>query len=225
MSAKDSLFLSVLKAFQKEGLLGDLILIGSWTHTLYAEHFHNPPEIPATRTLDLDFMVSEPRRLTREVDVPAVLKSLDFTEKRDPHEGFVKYEHPDLELELLAPLKGPPDKKPISVPKLKTTAQRLRYLDVLDTTIIVLYKGMKVKVPEPAAYVLQKILIHEDRQPAKKKKDLEAIQGISQFLLKEKAGQKKLQAVYSGLIPAWQKKILKFCEAKVPELHRFLEGV
>lgn len=225
MSAKVSLFLSVLRAFEKEGLLGELVLIGSWTHTLYAEHFNNPPEIPATRTLDLDFMVSEPRRVTREVDIPAVLKRLDFTEKVDPNEGVIKYEHPDLELELLAPLKGTADKKPIPLPKLKTTAQRLRYLDVLDATITVLYKGLKVKVPEPSAYVLQKILIHEDREPAKKKKDLEAIQGISQFLLKDSAGQKRLRSVYSGLILGWQKKILKFCEVKVPELHRFLKGV
>jgi hypothetical protein len=82
-------------------------LIGSWTHLLYAEHFDHPPEIPATRTLDLDFLVSKPKLVKRRVDVPAVLKALDFREIVDPDDKVVKYLHPDLELELLAPMIGP----------------------------------------------------------------------------------------------------------------------
>jgi hypothetical protein len=103
----------------------------------------------------------------------------------------VKYLHPDLELELLVPLVGPEDKKPVSVPKLKTSAQKIRFLDVLgDHVLVVAYKGLMVKVPEPAAYVLQKLLIQNIRKPDKKAKDMEAMQGISSFLLKSDEGRK-----------------------------------
>lgn len=152
MSAKTDLFLTVLKAFQKEGLLDDLVLIGSWTHLLYAEHFDHPPGIPATRTLDLDFLVSKPKLVKLEVDVPAVLKELDFRENVDPNDMVVKYLHPELELELLTPMIGPEDNRPVRLPRLKTRAQKLRFLDVLgDNVLGVAYKGMKVKVPVPAA--------------------------------------------------------------------------
>jgi hypothetical protein len=52
-----------------------------------------------------------------------------------------------------------------------------------DNVLVVTYKGMKVKVPEPAAYVLQKLLIQDKRKPEKKAKDMEAMQGISSCLL------------------------------------------
>lgn len=224
MAAKPELLLSVLKAFDKEGLLGDLVLIGSWTHLLYAEHFKNPPEIPATRTLDLDFMLSKPKLVKKAVDVPAVLKGLGFMENVNPHDNVVKYQHPDLELELLVPMVGPGDQKPFPLPQLKTSAQKLRYLDVLgDHVIVVSYKGLKVKVPEPAAYVLQKLLIQDKRTADKKKKDMEAIQGISAFLLKSKAGQNGFLKIFGGLQAGWKKTILAACEKGIPELHHLLK--
>jgi hypothetical protein len=226
VSAKVDLLLSVLKAFQKEGLLvDDLVLIGSWTHVFYSEHFGHPPEIPATRTLDLDFLVSKPKLVKREVDIPAILKTLDFRENVDPYDKVVKYLHPELELELLAPLVGPKDKRPVLVPKLKTSAQKLRYLDVLgDHVMVVAYKGLKVKVPEPAAYVLQKLLIQEKRKPEKKAKDMEAMQGISIFLLKSKEGKNSFKKIYAGLPAGWKKTILTACEKGIPGLHQLLNA-
>ncbi len=223
MAAKPDLLLSVLRAFDKEGLLEHLILIGSWTHLLYAGHFDHPPEIPATRTLDLDFLVSKPKLVRREVDVPALLKGLDFREDVDPHDGVIKYVHPELELELLVPLTGPENKKPVRVPKLRTSAQKLRYLDVLEKSIAVSYKGIKVRVPEPAAYVLQKLLIQDRRKPDKKVKDMEAIEGIGRFLLKSGSGKKKLLELFATMPVGWQKKILLSSEKGAPELHRFLK--
>jgi len=222
VAAKPDLLLSVLRAFEAEGLLKELILIGSWTHLLYAKHFHHPPEIPAIRTLDLDFLVLWPKLLRREVDIPTLLANLDFREAIDPHDGVVKYVHPDLELEILVPLTGPIDKKPAKIPKLKTTAQKLRYLDVLGHTIMVAYKGLKIKVPDPAAYILQKLLIQDRREPDKKAKDMEAIEGIGRFLLRNRSGKKTLGDFYTELPPGWQKKILAASKAEASELHKFL---
>lgn len=224
MSANIDLLNKVLRAFKKEGLLDDLILIGSWTHVFYSEHFKHPPEIPATRTLDLDFLVSKPKLVKKEADIPAILKNLDFRENVDPQDKVVKYLHPDMELELLAPLVGPEDKKPIPVPKLKTSAQKLRFLDLLgDHVMSVSYKGMKVKVPEPAAYVLQKLLIQSKRMPEKKAKDMEAMQGISSFLLRSEQGKKSFLKIFGGLPAGWKKTILGACETDIPDLHKLLK--
>jgi hypothetical protein len=225
VSAKPDLLFKVLKAFEKEGLLENLVLIGSWTHLLYAEHFKNPPDIPATRTLDLDFLVSKPKQVRREVDVPAVLKSLDFMENIDPYDGVIKYLHPELELELLVPMTGREDNKPVPVPKLKTSAQKLRFLDVLeDHVMVVSYKGMNVKVPEPAAYVLQKLLIQDRRKPDKKAKDMEAIQGITRFLFKSEGGKNSIRKIFVGLQAGWKKSILAASEKGIPDLHQFLKA-
>jgi hypothetical protein len=93
-----------------------------------------------------------------------------------------------------------------------------------DHVLVVSYKGIKVKVPEPAAYVLQKLLIQEKRKPDKKAKDMEAMQGISSFLLKSGDGKKAFVKIYGGLLPGWKKTILTACEKGIPDLHKLLKA-
>jgi hypothetical protein len=48
----------VLKELQAKGVLGGLVIIGSWCQYYYRVLFDNAPEIPLLRTLDIDFSVS-----------------------------------------------------------------------------------------------------------------------------------------------------------------------
>jgi hypothetical protein len=224
VSGPSDLVLSIFRAFDKAGVLPDLVLIGSWTHLLYAHHFQDPPEIPAPRTLDIDFLIPRPSAIKREVDVAAVLSGLDFKAKINLTDGLIKYVHPDLQLEFLTPMLGKGQDKPYKVPKLKTNAIGLRLLDLLcGRVLVVSYHGLGVRVPEPAAYALHKLLLQTRRKnPEKKVKDREAALGVIGFLMKSDAGRDSLKTVLGEFVPSWRKEILAAVLKPSPEIHRFL---
>lgn len=224
MSAQRNLVLSILKSFHEEGILEEMVLIGSWTHLIYAHHFHNPPEIPAARTLDIDFLVPKPSRIKKEVDVSAVLARLDFKVQINFSDGLEKHAHPDLLLEFLVPKQGKGQEGPYKIAKFNTNAVGLRMLDMLaDHVLVVPYQGLLVKVPVPAAYALHKFLLQTRRKnPDKKIKDREAAVGIVTFLLKNEEGRQSLKKVYNAIHSSWRKEILDIVVKAAPELHRFL---
>lgn len=96
MEGKSNLFLATLKLLYNAGVLEDIILIGSWCHHFYRVYFSNAPEIPAVRTLDIDFLIPNPPKIHKDVDIPKILSSLDFTTFYNYTTGYAKYVHPEL---------------------------------------------------------------------------------------------------------------------------------
>ncbi len=74
MEEKSDLFIATLKALQEAGALNELILIGSWCLYFYRIYFENSPEIPVVRTLDIDFLVPNPSRIKKEINIPKILE-------------------------------------------------------------------------------------------------------------------------------------------------------
>lgn len=71
------------------------------------------------------------------------------------------------------------------VEKLHLSAQPLRYLSLaFDHTVFVEYCGHSVRVPEPEAFVLLKLLVIPRRKnDAKVAKDIQTVQDLGEFLL------------------------------------------
>ncbi|MBF0430456.1 MAG: hypothetical protein HQK83_04215 [Fibrobacteria bacterium] len=222
---KLELVIDVLKTFNKNGILDDLVLIGSWTHFFYRIHFDDAPEIPAVRTLDIDFLVPNPRAIKKEVNIGDVLKKLNFTSRREMYSGIEKFGHPDLDLEFLSPLLSAGVDIARPIPKLKTHAVGLRYLEMLAwNTITVKHKSLMVNVPEPSAYVLHKFLISAMRfKEEKRKKDQDSALKMATFLLKQPEQKDRLQKVFESMFIKWRKKVLKVIEEVHPELATFLK--
>jgi hypothetical protein len=168
---KSSLFFKILNSLHTAGALQDIILIGSWCHYFYKDYFSNAPEIPLLRTLDIDFLIPNPPRIQKEVNIPEILEDLDFMPLQDYMTGYTKYVHPELELEfLIADLGRGKGNEPYRIPKLHINAQGLRFLNLLQShTTEVKYLDMTVVVPEPAAYVLHKFIICQRRSSREKK--------------------------------------------------------
>jgi len=142
---------------------GVFILIGGWCPLVYKEYFGNPVEISMQRTADLDFLVPNPLRIHKDVDVSVIFDELGFDRKVSLLEGYEKYVHPDLEVEFLTPERGRGKSKPYTIDKLHVNAQGLRYLDLIQNhTIKTSYKGVSINVPEPSVYVLTQV--HSKRQ-------------------------------------------------------------
>ena len=226
MKEKENLFLEVLENLQKASALDYLILIGSWCQYFYALYFSNPPEIPEVRTLDLDFLILSQRKIKKDINIPAILKALDFEPIINYPSGLIKYDHPDLAVEFLVPELGRSRNKPYEIKKLHINAQGLRFLNLLSNNLTTISTTeIKVTVPEPAAYVLHKFIISRRRlKEEKAEKDLNAAREIGEFLLGKPEQRKKLRGIFKSLPKKWQDKIKTSMESISPKLHDFISS-
>ncbi len=218
-----SLFQSVLIKLNDRGVLDEMILIGSWALLIYRDYFHSD-EIPVKRTMDIDFLLRNPPKITSEVKVPDLLGELGFDLHTNLTDGFSKFVHPDLEIEFLINQKGRGDEKIYNVKRLNITALPLRYLSLIeDNTIILEYIDLKLCVPEPTAYCLHKYLVSDERKnPLKKKKDLETANELSIYLMKNASQKLLLKTILFSIHPKWQKKILSVIAINNKELFEYL---
>lgn len=71
------------------------------------------------------------------------------------------------------------------------------------------YEGMQVKVASPASFVLQKLLINEERKPEwKKAKDLEAVKYVLGYVKASKKYAEELKKSIEEAPRKWRKTIL-----------------
>ena len=106
MTKQNNLFLATLDALHKSGVFEYIILIGSWCHYFYRVYFNNAPEIPVVRTMDIDFLIPNPAKIHKDINIPEILRTLDFTPTHSYTSEYTKYVHPELELEFLTPELG-----------------------------------------------------------------------------------------------------------------------
>lgn len=225
MTKQNNLFLATLNALHKSGALKDVILIGSWCHYFYRIQFKNAPEIPVVRTMDIDFLIPNPPKKLKDINIPDLLYDLDFIPKHNYITGNTKYVHPELELEFLIPELGRgKGSKPYEIPKLHINAVGLRFLNLLQSnTMKIKYKNIEVIVPEPAAFVLHKFIIQERRKnKEKQKKDLFAAVSIGEYLLQRKEQQTKMKVIFNSLPKKWQSNILRNVEANSTSIFDYL---
>ncbi len=103
MDEKYNLLFRVLKELQDASALDKLILAGSWCQYYYRIMFDEDPEIPLIRTTDIDFVIPNPHKITKDVNVAGILNNLGFDDDFDYHTGLIKFVHPDLEIQFLTP--------------------------------------------------------------------------------------------------------------------------
>lgn len=220
---RSDIFLSVLDVFAELGLLDDLILVGSWTHLFFREYLGDPQAVPPIRTTDVDFLVTHPKKERKKIDIPAAIRKLGFLEKYDFVNGTAKYVHSELDLEFLANKIGKGEVNVYDVKPLGIKAHTIRYLSMLEAYAIeVCFQNYKVRVPEPAAYALHKLLINHERSEKKKTKDMDTVRAISTELLKRDGERRRIGQVLGGIPGKWQRKILKAAKKETPELYQFL---
>jgi len=223
---KYELLSAVLKELQVKGVLDGLVIAGSWCQYYYRVVFDNAPEIPLLRTLDIDFLVPNPSKFKTNVDVSQLLNQLGFDSDFDYYTGFVKYVHPDLEIQFLTPALGRAKDTPCEIKQLNINAESLTYMKMLqDHQFSMTHNGITVWLPQPEAYTLHKILISPKRKdPAKKEKDLMAAKSIGEFCLEYETRRQRLMTIYADLPKKWQWTISGVLEQLSPAMYSFLAG-
>lgn len=216
MEKKQSeLCFEILKRFHRAGILKDFVLIGSWCVYFYKEYFPGSPYISQAviKTRDIDFLVGDPGKIKKEVDIPELLKDLGFVTIFKGDKGYIKLDHPELILEFLVPEKGRGIDKPYSLRKLGVNAVALRFLDfLLADTIKVKSEDFVLTLLHPANFALHKLIIFQRRSNREKAvKDKNAALDVLKALI-EKGEMHKIEKTFVSVPPKWRKKILKGLE-------------
>ena len=226
MEKKYELLSIVLRELQSAGVLNHLILSGSWCQYYYRILFDKAPEIPLIRTTDIDFLVPNPLRIDKSIDIAQLLNNLGFDNDFDYHTGLIKYVHPDLEIQFLTPALGREKGTPYEIRQFHINAEGLRYLILLqDNKFQMEHEGITLWLPEPEAFVLQKILASQKRKDqAKRDRDRLAAQNIGELCLRYQKRRDRLKSIFDGLPHKWQKKILNELKDLSRVLYCFMEG-
>ena len=213
--------------------LNDIICIGGCANALYRHHDLASSPTPAyLGTKDSDWAV--PVRLAKRTAEPLaeLMKKADFVEdiRGSATEPVVKYRPKDdamaAEIEFLCPLSGAPGgrrKETASVEvQAGLMAQPLRYLEILTRNPWQVdlgkapefpgFKGVQVRVPNPAAYVVQKVLIRDQRRKNESKaKDCYYMYEVS--------------VVFRDNLTALEQEYEKLQDLPVPWLKRYSKNV
>lgn len=216
-----SLFESILRDFHRSGVLQDFILIGSWALKVYSENFDDHPLIPTVTTLDIDFLLTNPPKISHKVDIGSILEKYGLEEDFSPLSGLAKFIGEEIEVEFLIPDRGAGIRGGYKVDDLGVVAQPLRYLDFInDHSETMLFRGIPVRVPEPVVFVLMKYLIitrREGQFAAKIPKDVETAKGLEEFLL-EREEQDAFRTRFLEMPKGWRKTLRGVLEKYDSEL-------
>ena len=222
MASQRTLCRSVLERLAQVGVLGDVVLIGSWCLEGYKSYFGRTTPLTTLRTRDIDFLVPQPTHIHASADVPALLADLGFV--TDFHRGgYIRLIHPALIVEFLVPERGRGTNRPVRLPRLGINAQALRFLSVLEEhTIMAMLEGVQVRMPHPAMFALHKLLIAPRRRghTGKQAKDVEAAMAVLEAL-RAHGDEASVRRHLASMPPRWQVRIRQELKAH-RELHDWL---
>ena len=207
---KFELLVKVLTDLQEAGILKHLVLVGSWCQDFYRYQFGNPPEIPATKTMDADILI--PRRMPRvnpPVDIVSIMKKNDFIFEIGSRSGLYKFNHPLLKVEFLTDPGAKPDEDTRHFEQLGVTAQELHFMGLpLSYNYQFTYKHLTFNIPEPEAFALHKLIVCQRRiNKEKAEKDRLTAQGMFQFIAKDPKRIERLHQLIVEQSKGWQKRI------------------
>lgn len=193
----------ILKVFEENHLWERGVeLIGSWCFILYQKHF-GVKSFPL-RTVDIDFLIPLPYKAKEKINLIGLLEPLGFKTGFNS-DGSIYLWSADLRIDFLTAERGKGTDKAREIKNLSLKALPLRFVDILfKNPVMVKEEGIKISIPNPAAFAVHKILISVRRKkPEKKHKDLEqALHVLEAIDLGE------VKHIYHTLPKTWRRSIL-----------------
>jgi len=215
-------FHKILTKLNDSGSLNELILIGSWCLPIYSKIYSGNTEIQMLRTKDIDFLVKNPRNISKSINIDSVLQEIGFEPTFDTSSILKKYDMNGFDLEFLsARIRG--NEKIIKIPQLSITAQVLDYMEIaVQYAMETEYIGIKLKIPELPAYVLHKAIVQTLRtNEAKKEKDAATVASLGRLIAELPELQTRTIQIFNKFPKSWQKIVLKMVKIHSPELKEF----
>lgn len=208
LKEQESAFWDIIEIFHKEELLPFVMLIGSWAEYIYKFHFKSD-FMPNLKTRDVDFLYLNLNRPNKKINISGALKEKGFTYTESPISGIGKFFKEDLlEIEFLIRVLGKGEMT-YKIPSINITTGGLRIVNMLaDYPLKLDCNSYTITVPEPEAYILQKILTNPTRLPAnKKEKDIMAIRELLSQINKN-----RVYEIFDKMTKKNQKTVISVCE-------------
>ena len=216
IKAQEEAFWQTIKAFDEIGLLQHVMIIGSWAEYLYPSLF-TTDFIPNLKTRDVDFFYRNINIPKEKINIIQKLKEIGYV--YDEVDGISRFYKGDLlELEFLTRILGAGTEGRMEIKPLGITSEGLRVINILSDYAREVEKqgsdgkAYTITVPEPSAYVIQKILTNPVREPAEKKaKDIAAVKELLYHIEKSAEHKTKLKEVYLKLSAKQLKTVKQVC--------------
>ncbi|MHC9542851.1 MAG: GSU2403 family nucleotidyltransferase fold protein [Vulcanimicrobiota bacterium] len=225
MSEQSELVYRIIEMLDSEGILHNVIVVGSWCIYFYRQHYKEADTLPPLRTRDIEFDVSPLRNFPHKVDIIDLFNKLGFVLDLKGS-GFTNLAHPELMIEFLIPEKGRGTDDPIDLKGYGINAQPIRYLSLLeDKLITVNHRGHMVTVPHSAWFSIHKLIISQRRPASQKNKtENDMKQAIAVWNMIAGMGEQKIIQNLLNNIPGRWLKLVKKALGKADQLER-LESI
>ncbi|MEF9916899.1 MAG: GSU2403 family nucleotidyltransferase fold protein [Lachnospiraceae bacterium] len=198
---QEDAFWETIKVFDELKILQHVMVIGSWAEYLFPPLFDSN-FIPNIRTRDVDFFYRNINIPNKKIPLIDKLKEYGFVYSEEPYSEVAKFYKEDLlELEFLTRVIGSGGKSSYPIRALGIKSEGLRVINILaDYACEIERNGYKLIIPEPAVYVIQKILTNPTRVPkGKRQKDIMAVEELLVHIKQSEYHMNKLKEIYSIL--------------------------
>ena len=217
---QEDAFWETIRIFRDTGLLPYVMIIGSWAEYIYSYYFKTD-YFPNLRTRDVDILYGNLHKPKTKISIASALVESGYSYVINPSSGVAKFMKEDLlALEFLTRAIGSAAQQFYDIPSIALKAEGLRVINMLqDYPLEVNCHGYEVRVPEPAAYVLQKLLANPTRQPVHKKdKDISAVRALLVHIKKSETEDRRIRIILNELTPKARKIIDDVCKNSLIEL-------
>jgi len=213
------IFWETIKILDNNKVLEHVVLIGSWAEYIYEKSGFLRNFEANLKTRDIDFLIRNINKPREGINIVDILEKEGFETSIDYMNGIFKFfKGKDLEIEFLVREMGKGKLEPYKVPSFGIKAEGLRNTNLLiDNIAVIEVKNIKIAVPTPQAYLLQKIIINNQRKN-KAEKDYLGIENLLENIKVSDLEFQKLKDLYIILTKKQKKIIRKFLKDNLLEL-------
>jgi hypothetical protein len=183
-----------------------LEIIGTWCFLLYQKYL--PVEKYPLKTEDLDILVPLPYK-GRPFGLSSYLTGLGFSQNFKA-DGSTYFSGHRMKVEFIAREKGSGRRPARFIEEIAVTPQLLRFVDILfaEPVVLKVARGIKAKVPSPAAFTLHKLIIATRfKRREKREKDIRQGVYLGKYVLTERPEQEKMLRLWASFPHSWRKKV------------------
>lgn len=206
-------FWNVIGLFDQLKILEHVVLMGSFAEFLY-QYVFDTEFVPNVMTRDVDFFYKNIKIPYEKIDFVSKMEEMGYVRDIDRLTGVSRFYKEDiLEIEFLTRLLGDGKDNSYEIRYLGIKSEGLRDINIIsDYTRMIEKNGFKINIPEPAVYVIQKLLINRKRKPEyKREKDIESIVEILYHIKINKEQYTMLKEIFAVLTDKQKKEIEIVC--------------
>ena len=208
MKSYENEMYNVLNALHEADALKDIIITGWWAMYFYKLIFND--FIPRVETTDLDLYLPNPKKASGN-DLPAKLSKYSYIRHNDYITGktmFLSDEGFSIEFLTLPDRTMSPT---IKVKGLNVVAEALPKMAPAGWHYVQIeYNGLIINIVSPVSFVLQKLLINEERKPEnKKEKDIDAVKYVLAYVKASHKYSEELKQSLQDYPKKWKKAIFE----------------